>query len=140
MSITENEAREKLCCAAMSGPVSIRCYASQCMAWRWNKPPRLQFTQRYTLEQIARLRNLDVSHISDIKEADAFMRESLQSPQVLSATSGVTSDWVCTHKAAYDDEEGIIFVRYSRAIDETATGHCGLVNHQPPTPAPDGDK
>jgi len=36
MMTTEEEAKKKWCCAGMSSLESIKCLASECIAWRWS--------------------------------------------------------------------------------------------------------
>lgn len=129
MSKTEKEALKLSCCSDRR----LLCEASRCMAWQWDRAPRLDFTQTLDASQVARIRKLESINLSEPDPFDAFMQESLADPSVLAVLHNVAEDWVCSDGPGYSTDDGVLFIRFTRADDRAATGYCGLV---PPKVAP----
>lgn len=130
MSKTEKEAYLHYCCTSAGKAL---CVASNCMAWQWDRAPRLEFTQTLDASQVARIRKLESINLSEPGPFDAFMQESLADPSVLAVLHNVTDDLVCSDGPGYSSDDGVLFIRFTRADDRAATGYCGLV---PPKVAP----
>ena len=126
MILTENEALTKFCCMARNSPESVPrgCIASECMAWRYVRAPRLEFSRSLNYQRVRKLVGADIETAED-------MLNALKHPAVLSVLTDVTSDCVCIDGPDYDPEDGVLYARFSRADDPQATGYCGLASLNP---------
>jgi len=134
MNTTEAEAREKFCC----GPsAAIKCCASDCMAWRWSKTPKLGFTRTLDRIEVESITGNPAPIASDfpaspheyVASFDRYMRAALEDKSVIAALTHVSkhAEWVADGPPCYDDEEGQLYAVFCRESDPTATGHCGFI-------------
>ena len=123
MNVTESVARTKHCC---SGNLSF-CSASECMAWRWATPPKLEFTRSLTARRVSQITgDSEMADAAETIHGEEFMRRALKNPSVIAILTSVTDDWICTSEPSFDDDGFVLCASYSRAVDENATGYCGL--------------
>lgn len=123
MNVTESVARTKRCC---SGGIT-NCSASECMAWRWAIPPKLEFTRSLTVRRVSQITGeIEIADAAETIHGEEFMRNALKNPSVIAILTSVTDDWICTSEPSFDEYGFVLCASFSRAVDDTATGYCGL--------------
>lgn len=137
MIVTEQQARAKYCCAGQSCPSAVKCYASDCMAWRWTKAPKLSFVRTLHMTEVESITGKPAPIVSDFPASpeayfaavNLYMREALEDKAIISALTHVSkhAEWVADGSPDYDDGESLLFVSFLRESDPTATGHCGYI-------------
>ena len=127
MILTEREATQKTCPLSIALGSTSCCLGSSCMSWRYTVPPKLELRRTLTVERVAQL--VDTGPVDleiDYLVINQFMRESLHNRAVLSVLASVTPDWVCSEGPAYDEDETLLYAKFSRAFADKAVGYCGM--------------